>query len=301
MTRNKLLQHINVAFGSLTPLDFFITVKHMKGTVITDVSQFIPLPAKMVNDGQYIPFVQKYGVDQLRNRYTQAIVHLCTHCDGRVLREILNGYNWNHYGMTMPNFAYKAYVEGFNRAITMLNQRNMTYRLKGGAQLGMLKLWRLLPWDAGDVDILVDVRVLGCTQWLTLLQQWADEQQFLHPHTEPAGRTCGNYGVYAMPRGSDVRDPFSLGLISFISTGHGPKIGKTARIRAHGVHAKVSVQLWDTIQHSYDEGALSHKKHNMYHGLEMSRCTHKWQHNCLKDTVGTHLDTCLEYTQFYNI
>ena len=104
-----------------------------------------------------------------------------------------------------------------------------------------------------------------------------------------------------MPRGSDVRDPFSLGLISFMGHRGIEKIGKTAMIRAHNVDAKVSATLWDTVLHKYDAAALSHKRHQRHGNDHMSKCKSKWKHNCLIDTDGTHLDTCIEYTQFYNI
>jgi hypothetical protein len=29
-------------------------------------------------------------------------------------------------------------------------------------------------------------------------------------------------------------------------------------------------------------------------------CKSKWKHNCIKNVLGTHLDTCIEYTQFYH-
>lgn len=299
MARRKWLKHIHFEFGSLTPIDFFIKVKEMNGKVVSDVSQLIPMTTT-VKSGQYTTFVKKYGVDQIRNRYTNEIVDLCVNCDGKFLRNVMTNKNWDYYGITMPNFAYKAYVKGFQAAVKFLNQNNMRYRVYGGAGLGLLKLGRLLPWDSGDVDILVDVSELGCVQWLQKLKKWADEQEFIHPHVVPAGRTCQNYGVYAMPRGSDVRDPFSLGLISFIGQQGTSKIGKTAMIRAHDEDAQVSLDLWKSNENDYGESALTHKKHtNSNHELQ-NICKSKWKHNCIKNVLGTHLDTCIEYTQFYH-
>jgi hypothetical protein len=250
---------------------------------------------------RYSSFVRKYGVDQIRNRYTRETIDLCEEgCDGRIMRDIL-GKSWNHYGITMPNFAYKAYVLGFQKAIVFLNKMKVPYRLYGGSHLGLLKLGRLLPWDSGDVDIKMDVSKMGCTVWLKRLKQWADENEFIHPHAHaPAGASCRNYGVYAMSRGSDVRDPFSIGLLSFMGLLNSEEIGETAIIRAHDVDARVSMDIWNTIKHKYDAEALSHKKHHQY-GNSLTTCDHIWEHNCVRDTIGTHGDTCIEYTQFYNI
>lgn len=300
MTRKKWLSHIDFALGVLTPVDFFIKVKQMKGQIVSDVSQLLSIPPQLVKSGQYTRFVQKHGVDQIRNRYTDEVTDLCQGCDANILRDILNGHSWNKYGISMPNFAYKSYVEGFKKAIQFLNQHQMVYRLAGGSQLGLLKLGRLLPWDAGDVDIYVDVSPIGCIKWLKLLKQWADQNGYIHPHVDPAGRKCRNYGVYAMPIGSDVRDPFSLGLLSFMGHLNDKHIAPTTTLSAHGVDAQVSLHLWDTLQKKYDTELLSHKKHNRY-GNKLTKCQHKWEHNCIIDTSGTHEDTCIEFTQFYNI
>ena len=106
--------------------------------------------------------------------------------------------------------------------------------------------------------------------------------------------------MYAMPKGSDVRDPFSIGLLSFMGLLNSKKLGKTAIIRVHGVDAHVSLDIWGAIKLKYDAEALSHKKHQRY-GNSLTTCDHVWEHNCVRDTVGTHVDTCIEYTQFYNI
>jgi len=284
MARRKWLKHIHFNLGSLAPIDLFIKVKELNGKIVTDVSQLIPMTTT-VKSGEHTAFVKKHGVDQIRNRYTNEVVELCVNCDGHFLRDIMEGKNWNFHGITMPNYAYKAYVKGFQSAITFLNQNGMLYRINGGSQLGLLKLGILLPWDSGDVDILVDVSMFGCTQWLQKLKKWADKQEFIHPHVDPAGQKCQNYGVYAMPRGSDVQDPFSLGLISFMGQQGTLKIGETAMIHAHDVDAHVSLTLWKIVQHQYGKGALSHKKHYNYGG-QIVKCEHKWQHNCLANSLG---------------
>lgn len=300
VARRKWRQHLDFKLGTLTPIDFFITVKQNSGKVVTDVSQILRLNSERIPRSGHESFVRKHGIDQIRNRYTGKTIDLCNDCDAHIMRDILNGKSWNHYGMSMPNFAYAAYVNGFQKAIDFLNKHDMVYRLYGGAHLGLFKLGRLLPWDAGDVDIFVDVSSLGCEKWLALLKQWADDNGFIHPHTDPAGRKCGNYGVYAMRRGLDVRDPFSLGLISFMGHKSDHKIVPTTSMHAHGVDAHVSRNMWDTLTKKYDVDILSHKKHVNY-GNTVTQCQHRWKHNCILDTVGTHLDTCIEYTQFYNI
>ena len=70
----------------------------------------------------------------------------------------------------------------------------------------MYKLNRLLPWDAGDVDIFVNINKFGCVKWLNMLKEWANSHQYMHPHVDARngdGSSCHNYGVYAMPVGSD--------------------------------------------------------------------------------------------------
>lgn len=299
LARKKWFKDIDFSQGVLTALDFFMKAKKKNAKIVTDVSETMPkTPA--LQSGQYSSFVRKYGVDQIRNRYTRETIDLCKGCDARIMRDIL-GKSWNHYGITMPNFAYKAYVVGFQKAIGFLNKMKVPYRLYGGSHLGLLKLGRLLPWDAGDIDINVDVSKIGCKVWLKRLKQWAGENEFIHPHAHaPAGASCGNYGVYAMPKGSDVRDPFSIGLLSFMGQLNSKKVGETAIIQAHGVDAHVSLDIWGAIKHKYDAEALSHKKHQRY-GNSLTACNHAWEHNCVRDTVGTHVDTCIEYTQFYNI
>jgi len=95
---------------------------------------------------------------------------------------------------------------------------------------------------------------------IVMVKSWATRSQFLHPHMDPAGATCGRYGVYAMPRSqqsgqaTDLRDPWSIGLVTFTRTCPTcPDSDSTPKrvppppvslLHAHGVAAKVATDQW---------------------------------------------------------
>ena len=203
----------------------------------------------------------------------------------------------------MPNFAFKAYVTAFQRAVQFLNQNEVQYRVVGGADLGLLKLGHLLPWDSGDVDILVDVGRFGCKKWMSMLKSWADGYNMKHPHTSPAGQTCHHYGVYAMPPKQDngkptqVDDPWSIGLVTFSDiTTERREIDPVHWILGHGVHARVSRNQWKTLQQLYIDDLLHHRTHSK--AKHKCRVSARHRHNCIVDESGMHLDSCMDDTFF---
>ena len=309
MTRKKHVSDIDFSMGALLPLDFFIKVKRRNGIVITDASLLIPVSAASTIGAasdvtQFKRFVLEHGVDEIRNRDTRTAKKLCANCDAKIIKEILDDATWASLGISMPTFAYDSYVRGFQQAILLLNKHGMEYRLSGGSHIGLFKLNRLLPWDAGDVDIHININShgLGCDAWLKILKEWADEHRYMHPHVHAAngiGNTCHNYGVYAMPAGSDVSDPFSLGLITFVGEKDSSDILPTSIIHAHGVDAHVSLYTWDKLKKVYDNDVFSHKAHRFY-GNNKFTCYSELQHNCILDTSGTSKDSCIELTRFYD-
>lgn len=304
MTRKRhaaLLQEVDGAFA---PLSFFVKLKRSGAMVLTDTSVTIdegPEPILTASVAQKLAFVRLHAVDEIRNRDNDQVTSLCTNqtCDAKIVKTVLRGKSWAKTGISMPIFAYKAYVSALQSAVRFLNSNNVKYYVDAGAALGFFKMGRLLPWDAGDVDIIVDSEQFDCSKWMSMVKTWADKFHFIHPHRNPAGAKCDHYGVYAMPRSqhdgqtTDVGDPWSIGLITFSRKRVTKRLSS---IRVHGIEAHVPSDLWGHLNAKYHNVVLEHATH----ARTAHRCTVPLpqKHNCLIDTTGTHLDTCMEFTQF---
>jgi FkbM family methyltransferase len=312
VTRTQHSSLFDFRMGSLTALDFFLKLKQQGGFLATDVRIIINVGMSKEKEDtteEKHNFVMTHAVDEIINRDTEQIQSLCTKCDAKIVSTILNGKTWSTLGMTMPMFAYAAYVRAFQSAVRFLNANDVQYVLIGGSLLGLFKLGHLLPWDNGDVDFYVDVSNFGCQKWLQMMKKWADDENFIHPHTSAkkntaSGATCRHYGAYAMPKGSDVDDPFSIGLVTFTQE---PVPISSSDIYAYGVHVHVPDDIWKSNEVYYHDSLLAHKKwqphaNNGYnrHGDNGYDCAAPdfLKHNCIIDKDGTHLDTCMEYTRF---
>lgn len=322
MTRSKYKSVIteSTKMGGLAPLHFFMKLKELSAIVVTDVSTHIH--AKVYNDIKITTdhkqqFVLSNAIDHIKHKEDTGTekgrhwwkdgfsLELCTNstCDAKIVSEIFSGKSWATTGATMPIFAYKAYVTAFQRAVKFLNDNKVEYRVTGGADLGLLKLGHLLPWDSGDVDILVDVSQFGCKRWMSMLKSWADSYHMKHPHISPAGQTCYHYGVYAMPEEQDngnptnLKDPWSIGLVTFSDiTILKTKIDQVHWVFGHGVHARVSRNQWQALEQKYSGDLLHQKTHsNAKHKCTVSA---RHRHNCIVDEKGIHLDSCIDDTFF---
>ena len=304
MTRKRHAALLQQMSGPLAPLTFFVTLKQRGAMVLTDTSVVIDegsTPIRTTSVTQKLEFVRLHAVDEIRNRDTSDVISLCTNstCDGNIIKSVLRGNSWESIGITMPIFAYRAYITAFQSAVRFLNSNNVTFYVDFGGALGIFKLGRLLPWDAGDVDIVVDSEQFNCSQWMLMLKTWADKLSYIYPHTHPAGQTCDHYGVYAMPRlqydgkKTYVNDPWSIGLVTFTRKRVKQRL---STIRVHGVDARIVSEQWSYLKAYYQDDLLEHKTHaNIAHRCDV--LPHQ-KHNCLINTISTHLDTCMEYTQF---
>jgi hypothetical protein len=310
--------------AALAQLDIFVHFKRNGALVLTDTSVQIDWvgahrPVNLVLAAEHtatavqrLNFVRRHGVDEIRDRDSHHATALCTPqtCDAGIVGEILGGKSWEGQGISMPTFAYKAYVKIFQSAVRFLNTKNVTYIVHGGVELGLFKFGRFLPWDAGDVDIVVDVEQFGCTRWVAMVKAWANEQGWIHPHTNPAGARCEHYGVYAMPKiqengvATKVQDPFSIGLLTFSDKHvvHDRRLTPWSIVHLHGVPARVLTNQWVELQNysSVGRGYKSSLLQYRNHGNQKQKCLVKaaYQHNCIVDVAGTNLDTCMEYTEF---
>ena len=328
----EMLKHAAVSMGELAPLSVFIGLQEKGRLVVTDASLQINVgntkvhPAPVIGstrahdmglrltDSQRLSFLRKHAVDEIRNRDTDHVYRVCTNstCDAQTLKKVLGGAGtWSSMGTSMPTFAYEAYVRAFHKAVLFLEDNNITYHLYAGGELGMFKLGgRLLPWDTGDVDFVVNVGHSegACKTWLAKLKSWADANHFIHPHTSGKGGSCSHYGAYAMPkkqhsgRSSNVNDPVSLGLVTF--TNHLVKTRKESDCddrtfvyvpTVHGTQVRVRSDQWKCLWNKYGDSLLS----SMDHARRKHNCTAKpdHKHNCLHNTNGIHLDTCMEHTR----
>ena len=311
-----------MSMGPLAPLHVAVGLQKLRATVLTDMSLQLNLgegPVVQPSSNQLLHFVRVHAIDEIRNRGSHVqVLHdgwwdggysleLCTNstCDAKIVSEVVKRNTWDKTGTTMPTFAYKAYVTAFQRAVEFLNTNNVSYLLYGGAELGLLKLGRLLPWDAGDVDIVVDVAQFGCKTWMSMVKAWADKYQMIHPHRDKRGAQCIHYGVYAMPTHqqggatTNVNDPFSIGLVTFSNMS---VVGRTtlepfSYVEGHGVSVRVPANLWGDLKHHYRSGILSHQKKNTEENFACKALKGQ-EHNCVVDTNGTSLDTCMKHTIF---
>jgi hypothetical protein len=304
MTRKRHAARLQEVGGPFAPLSFFVKLKRSGAMVLTDTSVTIDggsVPILTASVAQKLAFVRIHAVDEIRNRDNNHVTSLCTNqtCDAKIVKTVLRGKSWSTAGTSMPIFAYKAYVSALQSAVRFLNSNNVSYYVHGGAVLGIFKMGRLLPWDAGDVDIVVDSEQFGCSEWLSMVKTWADKFHYIHPHRKPAGAKCNHYGVYAMPRSqydgkiTEVMDPWSIGLVTFSRKRVTKRL---STIRVHGIDAHVPSDLWGYLNAKYKNGLLEHKTHaNTAHRCVVPLVQ---KHNCLIDSISTHLDTCMEYTQF---
>ena len=205
--------------GALSSLDFFLRLKRIPGAmVLTDTSvqvktmkndtvNLIPSMGQQatVMLAQRHTFFKSYAVDVILDRDSGHKFAVCTNrtCDARIVETLLEGKSWSTIGVTMPNFAYNAYIRIFQSAVKFLEKNKVPYFMYGGSELGFFKLGRLLPWDSGDVDFVVNTKSIGCQKWLQMLRGWGDEHGFIHPHVSPAGAKCSHFGVYVKFRSSE--------------------------------------------------------------------------------------------------
>ena len=329
----EMLKHAAVSMGELAPLSVFIGLQEKGRLVVTDASLQINVgnttihPAPLIGstrghdmglrltDSQRLSFLRKHAVDEIRNRDTDYVYRVCTNltCDAQTLKIVLGGTGtWSSMGTSMPTFAYEAYVHAFHNARLFLEDNNIKYHLYAGGELGMLKLGgRLLPWDTGDVDFVVDVGTSegACKTWLAKLKSWADANHFIHPHTSGHGGSCLHYGAYAMPkkqhsgRSTNVNDPVSLGLVTFTNGLVKTRIESGCdnnRIlyasTVYGTRVRVRSDQWKCLWDKYGDSLLSSMDHEHHEHKCKAKPDHK--HNCLHNTNGNHLDTCMEYTRF---
>ena len=211
----------------------------------------------------------------------------------------------------MPPFMFAAFRRAFVEATRFLNSAGISYVLNGGAALGFMKFQTLLPWDAGDIDYVVDVGSFkgGCDAWLRLLKAWADARGFKHPHVDPAGQKCAHYGVYAVPPATYTDDPYSMGLVTFSTRSYmshhrpppsfWPAGTATTAMRMYNVTTRVSPNLAAYLMDEYGNTALRH----MTHANKNAECSVKQQfkHNCIGNSDGSEMfrGQCVDHT-IYN-
>jgi hypothetical protein len=265
--------------------------------VTTEISQS-ESAKKKTGDDMVLYFVKKYAVLHIKDLDTKVTFDLCNlvNCDGRLHDKIFKK-QWNFLGTTMPPNFYEKYVRVFKEATYFLESNNVSYYIYGGANVGILKFQRLLPWDSGDVDFFVDVEsVGGCKKWLKMVKYWANSKNFKHPHVDPAGATCNHYGVYAVSPSTYVNDPYSMGLATF--SNKMKKGEKTLKVVAHGTETRVPF-FWVKRQlQKYGNSLLKHVNHQR--GMYRCAVKEQYNHNCIQQSDGTHLDQCIEKTAFYS-
>eukprot|EP00656_Telonema_subtile_P024915 TRINITY_DN27067_c0_g1_i1.p1 TRINITY_DN27067_c0_g1~~TRINITY_DN27067_c0_g1_i1.p1 ORF type:complete len:323 (-),score=44.24 TRINITY_DN27067_c0_g1_i1:25-993(-) len=302
--RQAHLARLAPSLGDLMSLGFFVQAKADGLVVVTDIETqlpFEPLRALTPPKGS-LSFLRKHAVSQIRYRDDRIIIDLCDGhiCDGPVHQQMFSAH-WGALGTTMPPFFYERYVLAFAEASKFLAQSGFAHALYVGGSLGMMKFNRLLPWDQGDVDFRVAASQGpgGCEAWLKLVKAWADGMGYRHPHVTGNGGSCKHYGVYALPDKSalNVDDPYSMGLVTFTDFAV-KEIEPTLGFKAHGVHTRVHGELAGYLLKRYGPNAMRHKSK----WEESIKCTvqKQYSHNCIGGHDGTHFQTCMEFTTFFD-
>lgn len=182
-------------------------------------------------------------------------------------RLMLNNGHWAYQGLYTYPFLLGYLKVSLREVTNFFEKHNVNYVLKGGVSLGAVKMHSILPWDAGDVDIIV--YGMSVAQLLNLLRPWASEMGYvLREHSESEA-----VHIFCTPKAiGDV----SGGLASIFPTRDPPP--KYIRIKTNGIWVRYPRNLFQVIMNFYGQGYLEHK---MYRKNDAIHCMIKGHNACL--------------------
>jgi hypothetical protein len=178
---------------------------------------------------------------------------------------MLNNGHWAYQGLYAYPFLLEYLTVTLIEVTNFFEKHNVSYTFEGGVSLGAVKMRSILPWEAGDLDIIV--YRMNASQLFNMLKPWATEKGYV------LRKPPGAVHVFCTPK--EIGD-VSGGLATIFPSLHSPP--KHIRVKTNGIWVRYRRNLFqDTIRH-YGEGYLAHK---LYGSQNAIKCSMKGHSGCL--------------------
>ena len=289
MARTTSILNISEAFDSKMPdvvvlKDFFFRAKSYKITtgtrpgmmfLIQEFKNLHQLWESREITKELIPFAVKHKVFVFKG-FEGNLIELCSPkspLSGKDLciernshKLMLNGGHWAYKGLYAYPYLYKYLVKTLLEVSNHFDRHNVSYVIKGGVSLGAIKMHSVLPWDAGDVDILV----FGLTlrQIYNMFAPWKKDKGYT------VRLTARQVNVFCTPE--NVGD--QSGGIATIFPRRGP-VPERMKVKTNGKWIPYFRALVPYLIKNYGED--KYLGHSLYGGKETIECKIKGHNACL--------------------
>ena len=183
-------------------------------------------------------------------------------------KHMLNNGHWAYQGLYTYPFLL-GYLKVTLREVTsFFEQHNVNYLVVGGVSLGAVKMHSILPWEAGDIDIIVFDKSIQ--ELLNMFRPWAKERGYVL-------RDYRGQAVHVFCTPKEIGD-VSGGLATiFPRPGPPPKYIK---IKTDGIWVRYDRNLLEYILGKYGKEYLQHKVYRSHTNI---RCKIKGHNACMPD------------------
>ncbi len=180
---------------------------------------------------------------------------------------MLNNGHWAHQGLYAYPFLLEYLKVTLMEVTNFFEKHDVSYVFQGGVSLGAVKMHSILPWEAGDLDIVVFR--MNVPQLLSMLKPWATEKGYvLREHT-------ASKAVHLFCTPKEIGD-VSGGLATIFPTPNPPP--KYIRVKTSGIWVRHRRNLFEDAISRYGEGYLAHK---LYRSEKTIQCSMKGHSGCL--------------------
>ena len=298
----------DVKLPVLSATDFFLRAK-WKGAVVAVLPEVFltlsrncqsPLAVNKSDKKTYewfVPFAEKHKIFRFKDADSN-ILDLCGNdspllgesiCDEQTAHKImLDNSHWAYSGTFAYPYIIDNLLKGLFAVTDFLHSRNITYFLDGGVPLGALKMQRILPWEAGDVDMAVYIE--SQKKLLSLIEGFAA------PHGYTVRNLDGQVQVFAAPRKAGMR---MGGLISmFPHLNPAPDSKEFIKIKISGRWLQCRKDLFAMFKKYY---GINYLQHQMYYTSQIVHCKKKSHNACLPDfrTLESLQGTAGSYREYF--
>ncbi|KAK3699374.1 hypothetical protein QZH41_006557 [Actinostola sp. cb2023] len=274
---------------SLSTTDFFLTVKRagaicgVRPEVIFEVTSEKKCIEKEVPNRRekfqsLLPFAHKHKIFRFRDPDSNEL-DLCDRdspivgediCDEPISHKVmLDGGHWAYDG----TFAYPYMIKNLQHCLfkvaDFLTFKNIPFSIIGGVALGAVKMRGVLPWDAGDIDMVIYNYSLS--ELHTTMAHFARKHHFTAKRHE-----SGQVQVFCAPH--KIAEKVG-GLVSMFVSDHDVKL-EFVKIMTNGRWIPYRNDIFSHLREHYSVNYLQHK---MYRSSELIHCKKKGHNACLPD------------------
>jgi len=188
-------------------------------------------------------------------------------CDYGKTQKYWQMEHWAYGGMYAPPTMMFALKRALKISGDFFDEKGWTWGLAGGAALGAVKLRGLLPWEAGDIDLNINVDKKEC---LKIIQN-----EFIPRHPDYEVRDFDYHEILIRPK-----EGFG-GYVTIFFNNEVTDIKRSYRMSLDGYQASVPYQMFKEHRAYYGVYYLQHKQYKQYF-LQPLQCSED-SNTCLPD------------------